>query len=147
MAEYIKREAAIEAAIDAADEWDGGHNTERAAMIRESLNRIPAADLRESVRGKWIYDCDKTMSDGWTYKQRHCSVCGRSTVECVDYCQFCGANMQEGEKGDEWYSKLIEDINALPAAAAWENDKEKYYRKELIKLQRGLRDENEREKN
>lgn len=44
--EYIEREAAIEAAIDAADEWDGGYNPHRAAQIRDGVNAIPAADVR-----------------------------------------------------------------------------------------------------
>ena len=47
--EYIEREAAIEEAIDAADEWDGGYDPHRAALIRDGINAIPAAHVRPVV--------------------------------------------------------------------------------------------------
>lgn len=50
-------------------------------------------DVRRAKHGKWIYDCERTMDDGWTYKQRHCSKCGYQTVECDNFCQHCGAIM------------------------------------------------------
>ena len=54
MDDYISREAAIEAAIDAADEWDGGSNPRREASIKTWLEGVPAADVVEVVRCK---DC------------------------------------------------------------------------------------------
>lgn len=56
-----------------------------------------AADVVEVRHGRWIKDCDRVMGDGWTYTQRHCSECGGQTVECVNYCQFCGAKMDGGQ--------------------------------------------------
>lgn len=50
-------------------------------------------DVQPVVHGKWIFDCERRQGDGWIYKQRHCSACGFQTVECLNYCQKCGAMM------------------------------------------------------
>jgi len=39
----ISRQAAIETAIDAADDWDGGMNSERARIIGKALLDLPSA--------------------------------------------------------------------------------------------------------
>ena len=62
-------------------------------LIERFNKAIPAADVVPVRHGRWIKDCDRVMGDGWTYTQRHCSECGGQTVECVNYCQFCGARM------------------------------------------------------
>lgn len=61
--------------------------------IIEGTRAFPPADVRPAVHGQWIYDCERTMGDGWTYKQRHCSKCGYQTVERDNFCQHCGAIM------------------------------------------------------
>ena len=61
------------------------------------VRNLPAADVVEVRHGRWMKDCDRVMGDGWTYTQRHCSECGGQTVECVNYCQFCGAKMDGGQ--------------------------------------------------
>lgn len=68
MAEYIKLNDAINAAIEGVDDWDGGYNLNRNNYIRISINTIPAADVRENVRGKWV-------EDGFL-DRKTCSVCG-----------------------------------------------------------------------
>ena len=99
MPEYIEREAAIEEAIDAVDEWSGGYNPHCAAMIRDGINTIPAADVAPVRHGRWI---DKP---GGTYQrmQSWCSVCGkRSGIGGIEnnrhkpFCPNCGAKM-DGE--------------------------------------------------
>ena len=43
MTDTISRQAAIDTAIDAADDWDGGHSKERERFIREALEELPSA--------------------------------------------------------------------------------------------------------
>ena len=45
----ISRQAAIDAAIDGADEWDGGSNITRSTYISDAISAIPAADVRPVV--------------------------------------------------------------------------------------------------
>ena len=83
MAEYIEREAAIEAAIDAADEWDGGYNPHRAAQIREGVKYIPAADVVPVVRCadcKWFQI--NIRKDGYLPN-------GVPECECRHWCGPC----------------------------------------------------------
>lgn len=42
--DLISRAAAIEAALDGADEWDGGCNPTREEYIREHMAKLPAVD-------------------------------------------------------------------------------------------------------
>ena len=39
--------AAIVAAIEAVDEWDGGYNVQRANMIRDAIKALPSAQPEE----------------------------------------------------------------------------------------------------
>lgn len=41
--DLISRQAAINAAIDAADDWDGGYSLSRADMIERAINNLPSA--------------------------------------------------------------------------------------------------------
>lgn len=49
MGKYIERSAAIKAAIEGADDWDGGYNVEREEYLSDYINAIPAADVRPVV--------------------------------------------------------------------------------------------------
>lgn len=42
--DVISRRAAIDAAIDAVDDWDGGCSKERERFIREALEELPSAE-------------------------------------------------------------------------------------------------------
>jgi len=91
MADYIKREDAINAAIDGADEWGGDSSTFREECIENEINMIPAADVRENVRGEWTGKdkvCEQVI--------RRCSAC-RNDAAVGRYCMWCGAKMDEGE--------------------------------------------------
>lgn len=46
----ISREEAINAAIDAVDEWDGGCNTNRATMISHAIKDLPSV----TPQARWI---------------------------------------------------------------------------------------------
>ena len=45
MFEYIEREAAVKAAQDGADEWDGGYNRNRDIYVEAAIDKVPAADV------------------------------------------------------------------------------------------------------
>lgn len=88
MAEYISREAAKECVKEHYDD---------AIII--ALDKIPAADVRPAVRGKWIDRDDKYY--GWN--MWGCSACGEEFVLTegtpdmneYHYCPNCGAMMEE----------------------------------------------------
>ena len=88
MSDYIRRQAAINIVCDDAcdDCPDGGCD-----MYRR-LKRLPAADVRPVVRGKW--ECATPV----TCK---CSKCGHAIgdwyVARYNYCPNCGADMREEE--------------------------------------------------
>lgn len=90
MAEYMEKDALIQEGwhLERTKSGDGFINIER-----REIKDIPAADVREVVRGKWIEDDD---GDG-----RHCSVCGNdycyliSDCEKYKFCPNCGSDMRE----------------------------------------------------
>lgn len=49
----ISRQAAIDAAIEAADEWDGGYSLTRAEMIENKLKDLPSAQP-DGISLEWI---------------------------------------------------------------------------------------------
>lgn len=101
MADYIEREVAVKAAIDGADEWDGGYNRNRDSYIECSIDNVPAADVAEVRHGHWeLIDKHYRAQDGWEYRRYRCSLCHRTTVEPDNYCSHCGAKMDESEDED-----------------------------------------------
>ena len=61
----------------------------------DKVNRMPTADVRENVKGEWIYD-GKSFKNG--YNWMHCSACGGKEVDCpagrTNFCPNCGADMR-----------------------------------------------------
>lgn len=79
--------------------------------MRERLKRIPAADVRPVVRGKWVDN--KGSPVPWGEKNKncpihsaYCSVCGEWLTASDEYfvignfCPNCGADMREEELED-----------------------------------------------
>lgn len=99
MSEYIPREAAVKAAIDGADEWDGGYNRNRDVYIECSIDSVPAADVAEVRHGHWIA---VAPGERYTPQRLKCSACGVESFFLSDmyrHCPYCGARMdEEGEK-------------------------------------------------
>ena len=73
--------------------------------VKLTLDKLPAADVRPVVRGKWKPDYDSTeydfdgstpllepriFQDGW-----QCSLCGQYTPSETNFCHNCGADMRE----------------------------------------------------
>ena len=91
---YISKEDAINAAIDAVDDWDGGWVHPRAAEIEKYIKDVPDADVVERRRGNWMYDSGM--------HRYFCSRCRKYEYEysLAPYCRWCGADMggEENEK-------------------------------------------------
>lgn len=96
MSDYISREAAI----DAVDELSA-HYTNRGREwhphvdhIMDELKRLPSADVRENVCGKWKKD-SQPWKDG--YGGYHCSAClawwEGPDYDIPNFCPDCGARM------------------------------------------------------
>lgn len=81
MAEYIDRDAAIEAAKHA---WAKGLEPSQYMEI------IPAVDVAQARHSRWLYH---TLIDGHIHAE--CSECHK--VRIIDnYCPNCGAKMDGG---------------------------------------------------
>ncbi len=44
MSEHIERDAAVKAAQDGADEWDGGFNRNRDMYIKAAMDKVPTVE-------------------------------------------------------------------------------------------------------
>ena len=96
VSDYISREAALDAVFGQFCASSDGTEAALNSAV-EDIKRIPAADVRPVVPGKW--------------KNNHCSACGMMPMgeeiwECCDfappkfewfmnYCPNCGAWMEE----------------------------------------------------
>ena len=70
MSDLIERQKAIDAAIKATDDWDGGYNITRANMIEKELNDLPSAqpEIEESL---YQYKCFITDTEGLQHEVVH----------------------------------------------------------------------------
>lgn len=96
MADFISREAAYKTLTEYYHHSSGVQHT----VLREALNRVPTADVRPVVRGKWIRGNESRT--GPTKDSYICSVCGEKTLSgfCgnpakTNFCPNCGADMRE----------------------------------------------------
>ena len=68
--DLIKRTDAIDAAIEAADEWDGGYNLTRSALIENAIKALPSAQqkpLKYTGESICLY-CQTVNCDGCMYE-------------------------------------------------------------------------------
>lgn len=91
--EYIEREAAVKSFN--SDTQSKYYQFE----VTSRLHSIPAADVRENVRGEWVQHYETTSDNetlpyGW-----ECSLCGRWEMEKQPFCN-CGAQMGGAEDGE-----------------------------------------------
>lgn len=110
MSDYIKREAALSDLNYILN--DPACPIFIAATVDQILSQLPAAPVREIVRGKWI-ETEERFEDDWGFTiVQHCvcSVCGftqsRSNtytpggeIRKSNFCPNCGADMR-AEEGD-----------------------------------------------
>ena len=102
MAEYIEREAAIDCLHFVCV-------PQCRQYAQEEIKKIPAADMRPVVRGKWedvevTYVADKTTLPLERISSMRCNQCNRyhteifyygDPTEMVRFCPNCGAKMEE----------------------------------------------------
>lgn len=104
MAEYIDKQELVKSIVNTPLSWDfpvtPEHLTGSAKRQNEILTLIddmPAADVRENVKGEWVFEKGDmvTCCDGW-----YCSHCKRGFHTNVPYfkdfnfCPMCGAAME-----------------------------------------------------
>lgn len=85
MGEYIEREDAINAVLEQLPvcfEMDA---------VESALMELPAADVREVVRGRW-----KRVDPRSTVETFRCSECNYyAQMNATNFCPNCGADMRE----------------------------------------------------
>lgn len=87
MAEYIKREDAIQTAKAFA--W--GDNS----LIVERMQKIPAADVVKRKKGKWETAYLDHEAFGVRPTVWYCSECHQITTFRTFFCPNCGADLRE----------------------------------------------------
>ena len=96
MSDTISRQAAIDAAVEAADEWDGGYSRSREEIITLKLRMLPSAEP-EQKKGEWI---NRSLNILYPEFERYtCSVCGKHSYS-YDFCPNCGS-YNGGESDDK----------------------------------------------
>ena len=93
MAEYIKREYAIDAVLDVY--YDTPDIDLSGEKFEAAIRKIQAADVAQVRHGEWVV-CGDGDNVPWM-----CSHCGKTTahkykVMYGKYCPNCGAKMLEG---------------------------------------------------
>lgn len=92
--EYINREALVKHLTDVANYHLRSDDQTRRIVgaafmnLSETVERIPAADVRPVVSGEWV-----SVHDGYGI----CSNCHRGDHidPLAGFCRFCGADMRE----------------------------------------------------
>lgn len=105
MAEYIEREAAIDAIMKVYVRTAGYKARERVFEAEEAVHRLPVADVAPVQHGRWIEQEDPMLDVYYT-----CSVCKEDfyiettgytekDMFLYTYCPNCGAKMDGGAEG------------------------------------------------
>ena len=84
----ISRQDAIDAAINAVDEWDGGSSPTRADMIVDAINNTVPSVERKRDKGEWIWSPEEG------YKCSNCGMIWMRMVYPRNFCTNCGADMR-----------------------------------------------------
>ena len=97
MAEYIKREYAVDAVLDVY--YDTPDIDLSGEKFEAAIRKIQAADVAPVRHGRWITKQEKDTFAGYLYSYE-CSECGR-VEQCKEpYCN-CGAKMDLEEEQHE----------------------------------------------
>lgn len=94
MADYIDREAAIDAIIKVYVRTSEYKARERVFEAEEAVHRLPVADVAPVRRGHWI-------------EENGCQICSECGEEHewdeyrAAYCDVCGAKMDGGDEANE----------------------------------------------
>ena len=91
MNDTISRKQAIETAIKAVDEWDGGYSLEREDAIKKAFSEFPTAQP-ERKKAHWI-----DTGSGQECSACHEIQCGHDSFRF--FCAHCGADMRGEQDG------------------------------------------------
>jgi hypothetical protein len=101
MTDYISREAALNVNFRVnVNSFESRITTAKRAVqtYADEIAKLPAADVRPVVRGKWI----KELHPNVRYYQYKCSICGEFSghdsegwIWEPNFCPNCGADMRE----------------------------------------------------
>ena len=101
MAEYIDRDLAEKALLDRCNETGyGGLNRNDVTLVMRTPWRIPAADVKPIVHGKWEEALLDHQYFGCRPRVHYCSACNWVSPFLYPHCPNCGAKM-EAERGEE----------------------------------------------
>lgn len=95
MPELIYREAALKKMCEMCYYNMGQDFICHKCNVYELLVKQPAIEAKPVRHGRWIFVGEEIMHDGWTYRKYKCSECDFLTVEAINFCQNCGADMRE----------------------------------------------------
>lgn len=91
MAEYIEREAAIDAIMKVYVRTAGYKARERVFEAKEAVHRLPVADVAPVVHGRW--GTGRFNLETGNYEEQ-CTRCRNFSKEYgKPYCPNCGARM------------------------------------------------------
>lgn len=102
MAEYIEREAAIDAIMKVYVRTAGYKARERVFEAKEAVHRLPVADVAPVAHGRWVHSRYENCSE--QFELVKCSQCNHEAyamafyVRGGNYCPNCGARMDEEER-------------------------------------------------
>ena len=85
MAEYIKREYAVDAVLDVY--YDTPDIDLSGEKFEAAIFKIPPADAAPVRHGRWIKHDDGVFT---------CSECENAESNESHFCRYCGAKMMEG---------------------------------------------------
>lgn len=105
MADYIERQAAIDALGEEPIVWNEDDESELAELFewrrcRGIIEAIPPAAVAPVKHGHWEERIVESEDDpcGLFRRRWYCSSCGEwQTYGKTDYCPMCGADMRGGE--------------------------------------------------
>lgn len=96
MAEYIEREAAIDAIMKVYVRTAGYKARERVFEAEEAVHRLSVADVAPVVHGDWEIVLG---SNGKEYMVCTCCRVSQDITGVFTYCPNCGARMDGDENG------------------------------------------------
>ena len=94
MGDYIKRKCAYDALCKICNERDACEHTGQEGC-HQVFAQIPAADVRENVRGKWIHHDDDMYGDYWECSNCHDEFCLIEGDMYYNFCPNCGAGLRK----------------------------------------------------
>lgn len=99
MPEYIDRQEALKvlrARLGFAEEQQWSDEIDTMELLIEQMEDIPTADVREDIKGEWIYIQNAKHDAYW-----QCSICGNKWADSIyfnvgtaNFCPICGAYMR-----------------------------------------------------